>query len=36
MQAVNIQMIQAGGDGFRHLLQYAGTAYVSGQLGMVK
>jgi hypothetical protein len=36
MQAVNIQMIQASSNGFRHLLQYVGTAYVSGQLGMVK
>jgi hypothetical protein len=30
------QTIQAGGNGFRHLLQYAGTAYVSGQIGVVK
>jgi hypothetical protein len=36
MQAVNIQTIQAGGSGFRHLLWYAGTAYISGQICVVK
>jgi enamine deaminase RidA (YjgF/YER057c/UK114 family) len=36
MQAVNIQTIQAGGSGFRHLLWYADTAYISGQIGVVK
>jgi hypothetical protein len=29
-------MIQASGGGFRHLLWYADTAYVSGQIGMVE
>jgi hypothetical protein len=36
MQAVNIQSIRAGGSGFRHLLQYVGTAYISGQIHVVK
>jgi hypothetical protein len=36
MQAMNIQTIQAGGEGFRHLQWYADTAYVSGQISMVK
>jgi hypothetical protein len=30
------QTIWTGGNGFRHLLQYVGTAYVSGQIGVVK
>jgi hypothetical protein len=29
-------MIQASGEGFRHLLQYMGTAYISGQIGTVE
>jgi hypothetical protein len=29
-------MIRAGRNGFRHLLRYAGTAYVSGQIRVVK
>jgi hypothetical protein len=29
-------MIQAGSMGFRHLQQYAGTAYISGQIGMME
>jgi hypothetical protein len=30
-------MIQAGsGKGFRHLLQYVDTAYISGQIGMAE
>jgi hypothetical protein len=33
---MNIQMIQAGGNGFRRLLQYVDTAYVSGQIRVVK
>jgi hypothetical protein len=32
---VNIQTIRAGGSGFRHLLWYVGTAYVSGQIRVV-
>jgi hypothetical protein len=29
-------MIQAGSKGFRHLLWYVDTAYVSGQIGTVE
>jgi hypothetical protein len=35
MQAVNIQTIRAGRSGFRRLLWYVGTAYISGQIHVV-